>query len=175
MAFLVPPLCANAVSIDLPLKEKIDYCDLVAEMRVEEITKGKSTTVPAEWDFLPEWQLTCSFTRIFKAPKSIPPELTFSVTATDTNRAYKGETILVFCFSTPDSKLLRPFGGQSGIIAKGDTYIDPLPRYPGQIASRQRRIPYEGLLEEIEKLTEPNKGEQGGPGYPPQSVGSPDP
>ena len=152
--FLMATLSASAVSIDFPLKEKIDYCALVAEMRVDEVTKGNSITVPAEWDFLPEWQLRCTFTRIFKSPKSIPSQMTFSVTVTDTNRAYKGGTIIVFCFSTPDSTLLRPFGGQAGIITMGDIYLDPLPSYPKQLTPpRKRRIPYEGLLEEIEKLT----------------------
>ena len=170
MAFLLPTICANAVSIDLPLQEKIDYCALVAVIHVDHVNKGYDEDL-----MLPVWTLDCTISKKYKAPTATPPQISIPVIIEHDDISYEGKIFLIFGFHAPDTRSIRPFGGQEGLIATDQIYRDYYPPYPKQIGVRERIIPYERLIEEISILTKTEQGEQAGPGYPPQGVGSPDP
>ena len=170
MAFLLPPLCANAESIDLPLKEKVDYCALVAVIRVDHVNTHYDEDLR-----LPVSVLNCTITQTFKAPPATPTQISIPVLIEHDNIAYEGNTFLIFGFQSADTRSIRPFNGQEGLIALGHAYRDYYPPYPKQIGVRERNIPFDRLIEEISILTHNKQGEQSGPAYPPQGVGSADP
>ena len=170
MAFLLPPLCANAESIDLYLKDKVDFCALVAVIRVDHVNTYNDEDLR-----LPVSVLNCTITQTFKAPPATPLQISIPVAIEQDNIAYESNTFLLFGFQDADTISIRPFGGQEGLIARGHAYRDYYPPYPKQIGVRERIIPYDRLIEEISILTKTKQGEQSVPGYPPQGVGSPEP
>jgi hypothetical protein len=170
MAFLLTTICANAVSIDLPLKDKIEYCALVAVIHVDHVNKGYENALK-----LPEWTLNCTITQIYKAPPATPSQISIPLLIENDNISYEGKSILIFGFQVPGTRSIRPFGGQQGLISPDQTYRDYYPPYPKQIGVRERIIPYNRLIEEISILTKTKQGEQSVPAYPPQGVGSAEP
>ena len=106
-----------AHSIVMSVSNQFDYCALVAEVRVKAVEKRFRN------DFeMPEWLLTCVVEHKFRSPS---PHNTYEIPVLiqndDIEYLNKEFTIFAFC---RDGKELRPFGTQSGLLAKGSNYYD---------------------------------------------------
>ena len=153
-------LRAFANAQDMALPEKIHFCELVAEIRIDSVRLQRNPHLPMD-----ELVCTCAILQSFK-----PPGLTNSVTVTfnylDKRLTYEGKTFLVFAFQAEPG--YRPYGGQAGLIEKGHAYNDFVPPKTRGDPYSYNKIEYPDFIQRIKLVTEANK-QSGANGWQPSS------
>jgi hypothetical protein len=102
---LVSSLRVAAHSEDKPLAEKVQFCALVAEVKVD--------SVRVHWNFdvlLDEFVCTCTVLRALKIPTPTNSVTLAFLKESEKDISYEGKSFLVFAFS--DKSVYRPYGAE---------------------------------------------------------------
>ena len=129
----------QAESIDMALSNKVQYCEVVAEIRVER------SSIQTNWGLsipIPECVCECTVIQLFKGPKELKTLTIRIILEQNKSFTYDSKTFVAFIINPRGD--YRPLGAQGGLIEKGHTYFDP---------SLLNGIQYNELIKEIQELT----------------------
>ncbi len=152
LAFTAYCLPASGNSYDMPLSEKVQFCAVVAEVRVDAVQTRRDDV-----QRLDELVCECTIIQGFKMP-FVTNKLRLTFYYLTKQESYAGKTFLVFAFE--HERGYRPYGGQAGLVEKGHAYADLVPPKEAGGAYSYRKLNYDGLVQQIKAITKANQ--QGG-------------
>jgi hypothetical protein len=152
MVFFTCWLNAYANSYELSLPDKIQYCAVVAEIRVDRVKQQQNPQLKMD-----ELVCNCTIIQSFKLP-SPTNSMTLTFNYMDKSLTYEGKTFVVFAFD--HVRGYRPFAGQGGLIEKGHPYNDFVPPKTANGSYAFVKLEYDALINQIKEIVKATKASQ---------------
>jgi hypothetical protein len=140
---------ASGLSPVFSLAEKIDYCAVVAEVRVDGVQLQRDPELR-----LDELVCRCSILQGFKLP-SATNSITLTFHYQDKALTYEGKTFLVFAFD--HERGYRPLSGQAGMVEKGHPYDELVPPKAEGESYSHAKFDYATLIQKTKAIIGANK------------------
>ena len=133
----------------MPLPEKVRFCALVAEVRIDASRLQRNPNLPVD-----ELVCTCTILQGFKVGVS-SNSLTLTFNYLEPRLTYEGKTFLVFAFEHEHG--YRPYGGQAGLVEKGHAYNELVAAKEAGGAYSYRKLRYDDLVQRVKAITTANQ------------------